>query len=164
MKIVDLREKITGSTKVPKNPYVHNTSPGQYYIDDGIRFIQGYIVWEVTGMDSRFHIRYQNFGSFLKAVDDGEIKSGISDEFRKFLSENEEVTMTATSMLYLFPDDFEMPFRFCHRLIWYTDPGYSTEADNCLYYFHSTGRDDLTRDAHERVPLHNTKSKKKPTA
>lgn len=45
MKISTLRENITGSEKNCRNKYVHETRSGNYYLDNGIGFIQGECVF-----------------------------------------------------------------------------------------------------------------------
>ena len=105
-------------------------------------------------------VRYQSIASFLKAVDEGEIKAVIDDELRAKLTGLGNMMLTISALLYLFPDDFDMPFKLCHQLSWLSDPYYSSDVDDCLYYFHSTGRDDLTKSADTCVSMRVTKTKK----
>ena len=163
MKINTLRENITGSEKNCRNKYVHETRSGKRYLDSGIDFVQGWCVFEgTTSYDEHWAYGCKGFtvGEFMQAVEDGLIKTELTDETKEKLSEFEAYGLGISVLLYCFPDDFDLPFKFCHRLLWSDEWEYGGDITQCVYYFHNTGRDDYTRSANNCKPMH-IKSKKK---
>lgn len=88
MKISTLRENITGSEKNCRNKYVHETRSGNSYLDSGIDFIQGECVFEGTpSYDEHRMYGCKSFtvGEFMQAVEDGLIKTELTDETKETL-------------------------------------------------------------------------------
>ena len=54
----------------------------------------------------------------MQAVEDGLIKTELTDETKETLREFENYYLEISVLLYCFPDDFDLPFKFCHRLLW----------------------------------------------
>jgi chromosomal replication initiation ATPase DnaA len=157
MKISTLRESITGSEKNCRNKYVHETRSGKRYLDSGIDFVQGWCVFEGTpSYDEHWMYGCKGFtvGEFMQAVEDGLIKTELTDETKEKLREFENYGLGISVLLYCFPDDFDLPFKFCHRLLWSDEWEFGGDIKDCVYYFHNTGRDDYTRSANNCKPMH----------
>ena len=162
MKISTLRENITGSEKNCNNKYIHETRVGKRYLDSGIAFIQGWCVFEGTpSYDEKWMHRCNPFSiaEFIQAVEDGQIKTELSDNTKETLKEYGDYGLAISVLLYCFPDDFEVPYKYCHRLLWSDEWEFGGDIKDCVYYFHNTGRDDYTRSAKNCKPMH-LKSKK----
>ncbi len=164
MKIRTLRENITGSEKNCRNKYVHGTRIGQKYVDSGINFIQGWCLFEgTTSYDKYWMYRCKGFtvGDFIYAVEDGLIKKTLTDEAKEKLDEFRNYDLEISVLLYCFPDDFELPFKFCHRLLWSNEWEYGGDIDQCVYYFHNTAKDDYTTSAHDCKSMNRKQQKAK---
>ena len=150
MKIKTLRENITGSENNCRNKYVHETRVGKRYLDSGIDFIQGWCVFEGTpSYDEHWMYGCNAFtvGEFIQAIEDGLIKTELTDEMKEQLKEFRDYGLGISVLLYCFPDDFELPFKFCHRLLWSDEWEYGGDIKQCVYYFHNAAKDDYTRSA-----------------
>lgn len=163
MKISTLRENITGAEKNCRNKYVHETRSGNYYLDSGIGFIQGECVFEGTPSYDE-HLMYGcmcfTVGEFMQAVEDGLIKTELTDETKETLREFENYYLEISVLLYCFPDDFDLPFKFCHRLLWSDEWEYGGDITQCVYYFHNTVKDDYTKSANGCTAMNRKPQKK----
>ena len=106
MKISTLRENITGSEKNCKNKYVHETRIGKRYLDSGIDFIQGWCVFEGTPSYNKNYMYGCNgftVGEFMQAIEEGLIKTELTDEAKEKLNEFKDYSLGISVLLYCFP-------------------------------------------------------------
>lgn len=159
MKIRKLRELVTGADKPLRMRYEYGMRPGATFIDDGIRFDEGWVVFEEPGKDDDPRRKYYTVGEFVEAVDNGVISGHIDDGLRESLNEISKSSLTISVLISCFPDDFEIEYKNCHLLYFRNDP-----EDYCSYdieyYFHNGLKDAYTRRADICIPK-NRRSKKK---
>ena len=125
-------------------------------------------LFDMQKMADAMHTAIRNHSALLTTFDfndDGEIVQHytpevLADIHVEKLSEFEKNGLGISVLLYCFPDDFDLPFKFCHRLLWSDEWEYGGDIEQCVYYFHNTAKDEYTKSANGCKAMH-TKPKKK---
>ena len=148
MKIRDLREAT----------FAKDNYAGHRYMDGKVNVTVGWAIFEGPEEDcvnfgpswrSVRALPFGTIGELMEAIDEGKIKGNIPSDVREEIEDKgmDKKPLSIVDILHL-PDDFEIGYKYCHRLVWHVDPEDDLEIE-VIYIFHDKAKDENTKKAHE---------------